>query len=87
MQDGTSYGVYLWNADNTESEKLLTVYAFSGQDRETQAVSGNRFLLYEGDTVQYAAELEVAAVRYGVTKDRLIRNFHLIQQDWKTGET
>ena len=87
VQDGTSYGVYLWNADNTESEKLLTVYAFSGQDRETQAVSGNRFLLYEGDTVQYAAELEVAAVRYGVTKDRLIRNFHLIQQDWKTGET
>ena len=27
------------------------------------------------------------AAVFGITENQLINNFHLIQQDWKTGET
>ena len=27
------------------------------------------------------------AAEFGITENQLINNFHLIQQDWKTGET
>lgn len=87
QQVGSSYDVYFWDKAFTEKLKLLTVYALTGQKREEQAISGNRFVLYRGESVVYAAKLEAVSAAYGITKDKLVYGFHLILQDWKTGET
>lgn len=86
-QKGSSYEFSLWNEDFTTSEKLMTVYVLTGQKREEQAVAENRFVLHRSESTVYAADLEAASVAYGMTKESLISSFHLILQDWKTGET
>jgi len=86
-QLGNSYDICIWNKDFTSYEKLLTVYVLTGQNREEQAVSENRFILHRGESTIYAAKLEAVSAAYGITRDKVIRSFHLIIQDWKTGET
>ena len=87
IQMGNSYEFHLWDKDFQNSEKLLTVYVLTGQKREEQAVTDNRFVVYRSDTTVYAANLEVGSAAYGMSRDSLIQSFHLILQDWKTGET
>lgn len=87
VQNGTGYSFYLWDTEFSRTEKLMTIFALTGQDREEQAVSDGRVVLYEGETVIYAAELEVQAEYYNDARSSLINNFHLIHRDWKTGET
>lgn len=86
-QKGSSYEFSLWNEDFTETQKMMTIYILTGQKREEQAVADNRFVLYRGESTVYAASLDVASAGYGMTQETLIRNFSLILQDWKTGET
>ena len=61
-------------------------YVLTGQKREEQAVTDNRFAIYKTDTTIYAGNLEVASAEYGISKESLIQSFQLIVQDWKTGE-
>ncbi len=84
--EGT-YSFYLWDKDYTQYRKFLTVYAFTAQDRETQATTGDRFILHREDAVIYAAELGPDAESAGATTDTVKAGFHLIRQAWKTGET
>ncbi len=86
VQNGSDYEFHLWNKGFTKSEKILTVHVFTGQNREKQAVADNRFVLYKGESVVYAAHLEVASGELSMTQEDLINSFHLIRQDWKTGE-
>ncbi len=86
-QKGNSYEFSLWNKYYTRSELLMTVYVLTGQKREEQALRDNRFVLHRTDTTVYAANLEVASAAYDMSKESLIQSFHLILQDWKTGET
>ena len=87
LQKGSAYEFYLWDEAFVDAQKLLTVYALTGKDRDEQAVQDNRFVLFKGDTTVYAASLEVPSASCGITQDTLIESFHLIHQDWKTGET
>lgn len=84
-QLGNSYEFYV-SPEEGGSVKLMTVYGFTGQQREEQAVSDNRFVLYRTDSTVYAAHLEVASATYGMSKESLKNSFHLIVQDWDTGE-
>lgn len=84
-QNGNAFDFYLWNGD--EAVKIFTVYAFSGQSRDEQAVSDNRFVLYRGESITYAAYMEVASGALRLSQEDLINSFQLIRQDWKTGET
>jgi len=86
VQEGNGYSFYLWNMEHTAAEKIFTVYVLSGQDREEQAIANNRFLLHKGDTVVYAARMEVASGALEITQADLINSFHLIRQAWNTGE-
>ena len=86
-QKGNSYEFSLWDKRFKTSEKIMTVYVLTGQKREEQAIAGNRFVLHRGESVIYAADLEVASLAYNMDRDSLIASFHLILQDWKTGET
>lgn len=85
VQTGSSFDFYLWDGDR--AEKIFTVFVFSGSDREEQAAADNRFVLHRGDSVVYAAHLEVASGAINITREDLINGFSLIHQDWKTGET
>lgn len=87
VQRGSSYEFYLWDETFETSQKLMTIHALTGSKREEQAVLNNRFVLLRTDSVVYAAELEVVSGAYGMSREGLINSFHLIVQDWNTGET
>ena len=86
VPDGNEYGFYLWDEGYETAEKIFSVFALSGQNREEQAVLDNRFAVYKSESVIYAARLEVASGALSITQNDLIESFCLIRQDWKTGE-
>ena len=85
-EDTGRFAFCLWDRSFTRQEKLWTVYVLTGEDRSSVAVEDGRFVLLKTDTVVYAACLEKAGERAGITQERLINSFFLIQSDWKTGE-
>lgn len=87
VQNAGIWTVYVWDEEFGKAEKLLSIYALTGSDRQITAEEGNRFTLYKTDGVTYAAALEVAALSYGVTEEILLDSFRLIHMDWKSGET
>ena len=86
-QTGQAYHFYIWDSAFTHADKMLTIYAFTGPNREDQAVENGRFVLYRTDAAVYAGSLENRAYDFGITTDVVINGFHLIHQEWKTGET
>lgn len=86
-QETGGCGFFLWDEQQEKAEKLLTVYALIGPNREDQALEEGRFVLHRGDGVLYAASLEMYALELGFTQEETINHFHLIHHDWKTGET
>lgn len=82
-QDGNACTFYIWNEGYGEAQAVFSVYALTGQNRDSQAGEQNRFALYRGETVVYAAKLETASALYGITRDYLKDCFHLILQDGK----
>lgn len=86
-QVGSTYAFYMWNESFEEASAVFTIYALSGSDRQSQAEDDGRFTLYAGEDVIYAARLEADLSEYGITEEYLINSFHLIREDWNTGET
>lgn len=86
-QKGNGYEFGLWDPEYKSFVKLMTIYVLTGQKREELALEDNRFVVYRGESTVYAANLEVASSAYGMSKDSITHAFHLILQDWKTGET
>ena len=86
-QQGSSYQFGIWNEDFTELEPLMTIYVLTGQKREEQAVSENRFVLHRTESTVYAASLEVIATEYGMSQQTLIQNFSLIKEERDSGKT
>lgn len=84
---GNQTEFYIWNKNYDKAEKVLTIYAFSGQSREEMGLSEDRFVLNRTDSIVYAAKLEETAAKYNMTKENVVYSFRMIQQDWKTGET
>ena len=87
VQEGSVYSFYLWNDDFTEAKVLFTLYSFTGSSRETQATEGDRFPLHTSENTVYAASLSDLAISLGIAENTLTNSFHLIHQDWYTGET
>lgn len=84
---GNHFAFYVWDQSYQTCEKIMTVYAHSGQNRVEQAKESDRFVLLDTDSVVYSAVLEPCAVNYGLNKEKVIKSFSLIHEDWKTGET
>ena len=78
---------YLWDHAYETSEKILTIYAFTGDSREEFGLSDGRFILHKTESVVYAAHIEPQAEQIGLTQENVVYSFRLIQHDWKTGET
>ena len=87
VNNGNAFTFYIWDEAFENAQTVMTVYVLSGQNRAAQGQTENRFVLYENDTVTYSASLESCAADYGITQQAAIGAFHLIRQDWKTGET
>lgn len=84
--ENDAYAFYLWDSQWEAAEKIFTVYSLRGQDRESQAIEDNRFVLHRSETAVFAARLEVASGALEITREDLIVSFGLIHQDWNTGE-
>ena len=87
IDTGNQTEFYLWDKHYQTAQKLMTVFAFTGSNREEQGLTENRFILHKTDSVVYAALLESAAADCGITQENAVYSFRMIQQDWKTGET
>lgn len=85
VQYGNSYEFSVRTADGVVT-KLMTLYSFTGKEREEQAIADNRFVLFRTDSTVYAGHLEVASAAYNLTQESLIHAFHLITQDLINGE-
>lgn len=84
--ESNTFTFYLWNRDYTNAEKLFTVFTLTGQNREEQSLSNEKFVLLKTDTTIYSATLESTAEKYAITQEGLIASFSLIHQDWNSGE-
>lgn len=82
-----TYTFYVWDESYQDPTPLFTVYMFTDGDRDEDAVADGRFALYRAEGVAYAAKLSVYADDFRITVEQLAENFHLIRQDWQTGET
>ena len=82
-----AYVFYLWDESYKTSEKVFTIYALTGQNREEQGSVDEKFVIHKTDAVVYAGKMEKNAEIYAITSEMVIDHFRLIQQEWKTGET
>jgi len=79
-RDADSVSFHQLREDTGEVVKIFSVYTLTGQNRETNAVIENRFILHKGEQVIYAARLEVASGALSITQEDLIRSFCLLDQ-------
>lgn len=87
-QEGAGTYIFcVWDENFETAVPVFRIYALTGTDRDTAAVENNRFVLHRTEGVVYAAKMDAAAVGFDITQEMLIARFHLIHQDWKTGET
>ncbi len=75
-----------WNGRGWKMEDIFTIYAFSGEDRLTQASSNGCFLLAEKGETAFAAKFGDCSWAQELTQDDLRAMFHFIQVDWNSGE-
>lgn len=79
-RDGNSLRFYIWEE---EAKPLFTLNAYSGNDRNQEAQTNNQFVLYQTNSVVYAAKLEVQSAAYGITQESLTGAFRLMGMDLK----
>lgn len=82
----SGYTFSRWNGPDEAPDPIFTIYAFSGEDRKTEASSGGRFLLSERGDVTYAASFGTCSWAYSLSEEDLAAMFRYIQIDWNSGE-
>ena len=83
--DGSSI-FYLWDRHFESAQLLMTVRGLTGADRE-MAERADNYVLCRTEGVTYTVKTEDLAEQLGFTPQLLAERFHLIQMDWKNGET
>ncbi len=78
---------YTRNPQGDNPIKLMTVYSFTGSDRQELAGEEGMLVLYKSDSVIFAVKLESQANAYGMTAWYLQKNFEPIRQEWSTEES
>lgn len=81
-----TYAFYIWDHDYINAEKVLTIYAHSGNDRGSENMDTEHILLAESENVWYTAKIEEAN-NHKLSPEYIRTHFRLISQAWKTGET
>ena len=86
-QRSSDFDFYLWDESGEIADHLMTISVFTGQNRLEQSAANGLLPIFSTESVVYAVALEELAEDYGITVQKLKDTFHLIRQDWKTGET
>ena len=86
-QEQGCFRFYVWDESYQVATPLFSLYVFTGVDRDESAAQDGRFPLYRAEGVAYAAQLDLAAPEYGISEDSLQESFHLIRQDWRSGDS
>jgi len=78
----------LRSTPGTKPEDFLRIYAITGNNRESKAVSGNRFILSRQSETIFAGELLARdqTWEHGITEDQLRSSFNLITTEWTAGD-
>ena len=76
-----------WNGYDREPEEILTIYAFTGEDRLELAQADGRILLAEKGKIAYSAALGTCDWAQELTEEDLTAMFQFIYMDWNSGET
>ena len=84
---GYQYEFYVWDINLQVADKIASVYVLSGTNRDGQSPGEQQFVLHKSDSVTYMGCLWEDAEKYNIDSNDFISRFHLIQHDWKTGET
>lgn len=79
VESGNACRFYLWDSGFSKAESVFTIYTLTGQDREEQAVTDNRFVLQRADSVLYAARLDVASGSIPMSREDLANAFNMIR--------
>lgn len=75
-----------WKGRTQKPEEIFTLYAFTGEDRETLATEDGRFVVArKGETI-YAASMGTGNRAQKLGQDGLKEIFKFIQINWNTGE-
>lgn len=82
---GTVCDFYIWQGN--QPVKAFSIYTLTGQSREAQSTQGSRFVLHKTETVIYSAQLYEGGAQGNITQQDLLSCFHLVKQQWNTGET
>lgn len=83
---GNRYEFFIWEDDGQNSQRVLTIYVSAGQLQGDDEGQNGNIILLETETMTYTASVEEAASEYGITAQFIVDGFHLIREDWKTGE-
>lgn len=75
-----------WKNRDSQPEKIFTVFAFNGEDREALAEQDGRFLLAKKGETVYSVSVGTGAWAKQLTQEDLTAMFRFIQINWNTGE-
>ena len=85
VEDGC---VFYWqDAVSGDRIQLMTIYTFTGSDRELQAEQEGIKVLYRGDSIIYAVAMEEQADDMLITEEKLMEIFHPIRKELNTEES
>ena len=87
IQQDSSYVFYLWDESFENADILMTVHTLTGPQREEEASAQGYYVLHRAEGIMYALKTEEIAMELGLFPEVLAESFHLIQMDWKNGET
>ncbi len=87
VSDTGAYEFFIWDEEFEAARKVLTIYESAGTTRNVTVPDPAEILLHEGISLRLTARLEDASEYFGITEASLKENFHMIRQNWKTGET
>ena len=77
----------VWDEQQDTVETLFSIHTLVSVDREVRALENNRFILYRGQGVIWAARLEASSVSFDINQEYLINHFHVIPRQRHVGET
>lgn len=82
-----AYTFSRWYGYDRQPEEIMTIYTYTGEDRQELAqAEGKQLLAEKGDTV-YSVCLGSNAWANSLTQENLSAMFHFIYLDWNSGET
>lgn len=80
-RQGKRVDFFSWDKQYGVPVRLFSVNVLTGQNREEQAAVDGNIRLHSTNNAVFVAEITSNGERYGVTEEKLIKNFKMIQQD------